>query len=102
MTALLSLLQALAFLLVPVMLLNPPCTWKSLGETTLGEAGAEEAGGVQPLMLLVGDLPGNCGTVGEAQADTHGEEVTRACFLLGQAGKGVPEYATEEVGVQAC
>lgn len=53
-------------------------------------------------MLLVGDLPGNYGTVGEAQADAQGEEVTRACFLLVQAGKGVPEYATEEVGVQAC
>lgn len=75
---------------------------EKLGGDYVREAGAEEAGGVQPLMLLVGDLPGNCGTVGEAQADTHGEEVTRACFLLGQAGKGVPEYTTEEVGVQAC
>lgn len=53
-------------------------------------------------MLLVVDLPGNYGTVGEAQAEAHGEEVTQACFLLVQAGKGVPEYATEEVGVQAC
>lgn len=79
MTALLSLLQASAFPLGPTILPSP---WESSGETTPWEAGAEEAGGAQTLMLLVGDLPDNYGAVGKTRADRNQERCNMSLFLV--------------------
>lgn len=64
------------------------------------EAGVEEAGGAQTLVLSVSDLPDSYGTVGKHKQTGTRKGVTRACFLV-QAWKGVPEYTREEVRVEA-
>lgn len=64
------------------------------------EAGVEEAGGAQTLVLSVSDLPDSYGTVGKHKQTGTRKGVTRACFLV-QAWKGVPEYTKEEVRVEA-